>query len=73
MKTPSPTTELFQTARKRSGMTIRELVYLTGWKRSTIDDHLKSAGTMRLAEAVEIANAMGMTDAEWLAIKNGRR
>ena len=50
-------------------MTIRELVYLTGWKRSTIDDHLKSAGTMRLAEAIQMANAMGMTDAEWLKLR----
>ena len=71
MKHLSPITELFQTARRRSGMTIRELTDITGWKRSTIDDHLKHAGTMRLAEAIQIANATGMSDAEWLKLRKG--
>lgn len=65
----TPTTSLFQAAKERSGMAIRELVKLTGLKRSTLDDHFRHAESMRLYEAIGIANATGMTDTEWLQLR----
>lgn len=67
----TPITTLFLNARARSGKTIRELEGETGSKRSTIDNHFRHAESMRLFEAIGIANATGMTDAEWVALRKG--
>jgi transcriptional regulator with XRE-family HTH domain len=64
-------TNLFVTVRKRSGLTMRELSDLTGVKRSTLCDWLRFPSTMRASSMVEIANALGMTDEEWLALRKG--
>ena len=62
---------LFIMARERSGLTMRELSDLTGVKRSTLCDWLRFPSTMRASSMVEIANALGMTDEEWLALRKG--
>ena len=69
----TPITTLFLKVRERSGKTIRELESETGSKRSTIDNHFRHAESMRLFEAIGIANATGMTDAEWVALRRGVR
>ena len=62
---------LFVTARERSGLTLHELSELTGVKCTTLYDWLRHPSTMRLWGMIEIANAMGMTDEEWLALRKG--
>ena len=67
----TPIKTLFLNARARSVKTILELEGETGSKRSTIDNHFRHAESMRLFEAIGIANATGMTDAEWVALRKG--
>ena len=66
---PTLATTLFCRVRARSGYTTRELSELTGIARSTLSDREKHADDLRLREAIEWANACGMTDKEWLELR----
>ena len=64
-------TNLFSRARERSGLTLHELSELTGVKTTTLYDWLRYPSTMRLSGLVDIANALALTDEEWLALRKG--
>jgi transcriptional regulator with XRE-family HTH domain len=62
---------IITTACRRSGLTIRDLANITGMKRSTLNDWIRHPSMMRLSGLIEIANAIGLTEAEWQQLRKG--
>ena len=63
------TNSIITTAYHRSGLTIRDLADLTGLKKSTLNDWIRHPSMMRLSGLIEIANAVGLTEAEWQQLR----
>lgn len=72
MKQQQQTTEIIRAAAHRAMMNDSDLATMAGIKRSTLCDWLKHPSEFRLGALIDAANAVGMTDDEWIALRRGK-
>ena len=71
MKKQQPTTEIIRAAAHRHGMNDSDIARMTGIARTTLSDWLDQPSMIRFRALVNMANAVGLTDEEWIALRRG--